>query len=221
MIAKAPEIFGFGDVAPEQPFDYDMVEVRSGVKLKDAARCAGVDVEELRLLNSELIRDCTSAGEQSYQLRIPKGKTDIFLAEYSNLPPESFTISRDVEQRDATGHKVRKGDTLASVSRKYGITVTALMRSNHLKKTEQLKVGQRLVIPGDSGTENGAVADASPNERTVTKKSVKTAASGKTAKKGKKSGDAPDTITYVVKRMIIFRYRRPVRGESQRSHRME
>ena len=45
---------------------------------------------------------------------------------------------------------VRSGDTLWSISRKFGTTVNTLKRSNGLR-TSRLKVGQKIYIPNNSG----------------------------------------------------------------------
>jgi LysM repeat protein len=45
------------------------------------------------------------------------------------------------------GHVVRKGDTLASIAKKHGVTAAALARANKLKKGSPLKLGRTLVIP--------------------------------------------------------------------------
>jgi len=46
-------------------------------------------------------------------------------------------------------HKVVRGETLYSISRKYGISVSDLLRLNGLKKDQTLKVGQKLLVaPG-------------------------------------------------------------------------
>jgi LysM repeat protein len=42
--------------------------------------------------------------------------------------------------------RVKEGDTLASLGRKYGVTAAALMMENNLV-TESIKVGQVLKIP--------------------------------------------------------------------------
>ncbi len=198
-IAKAPEVFGFENVALDPPFEYDTVDVRPGVSLKNAAKCAGADIGELRLLNSELFRDCTPAGQETYQLRIPKGKTDIFLAEYANLSPESVTAALSAEGQTASVHKVRKGDTLAKISKKYGVTLTALMRENHLKKTSTLTLGQRIAIPGSVGVGESAVAEAPAAGRTASGKTTKSTSSRATGKTAHISGGSPDTFTYIVK----------------------
>ena len=50
-------------------------------------------------------------------------------------------------------HKVEKGDTLYSISRKYQITVAELRTANNLSENDVIKVGQKLIIPdADIGT---------------------------------------------------------------------
>ena len=46
-------------------------------------------------------------------------------------------------------HEVKAGDTLTALAKKYGVTVTAIVKANRLPSPNALlKVGQRLVIPG-------------------------------------------------------------------------
>lgn len=46
-------------------------------------------------------------------------------------------------------HEVKAGDTLTALAKKYGVTVSALVKANRLPSTNALlKVGRRLVIPG-------------------------------------------------------------------------
>lgn len=58
-----------------------------------------------------------------------------------------------------TTHVVSKGETLYSISRKYGITVNELCNENSISQSQVLMVGQRLSIPtGDiAETENYVV----------------------------------------------------------------
>jgi murein DD-endopeptidase MepM/ murein hydrolase activator NlpD len=44
-------------------------------------------------------------------------------------------------------HVVKSGDTLMSVARQNGVTVTALAHANHIQPTAKLSVGDRLTIP--------------------------------------------------------------------------
>ena len=43
-------------------------------------------------------------------------------------------------------HRVRQGDTLSKIARRYGTSVNALCRLNHIKSTSVLRPGQRLLV---------------------------------------------------------------------------
>lgn len=44
-------------------------------------------------------------------------------------------------------HTVSRGETLASIAAKYGVTVSALLAANNIADPNLIKVGQKLVIP--------------------------------------------------------------------------
>lgn len=46
-------------------------------------------------------------------------------------------------------HVVASGNTLASIAKSYGVTVEALLEANHLRRTERLRIGQKIRIPGE------------------------------------------------------------------------
>lgn len=51
-------------------------------------------------------------------------------------------------RKSAQSHEVRSGDTLASIAREYGVTLTAMREANtQLKDPHKLKVGQKLNVP--------------------------------------------------------------------------
>jgi LysM repeat protein len=47
-------------------------------------------------------------------------------------------------------HIVRWGETLSSIAARYGVTVGALARANHLRNPNFIYAGQRLVVPGNT-----------------------------------------------------------------------
>ena len=53
-------------------------------------------------------------------------------------------------------HIVKKGETLGSISRVYGTRVTTLKRDNNLR-SDLIKVGQKLKVPGGSSSGNSAL----------------------------------------------------------------
>jgi len=51
---------------------------------------------------------------------------------------------------DSTVHVVQRGDTLANIAARYGVTTNALYRANGLANPNLIYPGQRLIIPGGS-----------------------------------------------------------------------
>jgi LysM repeat protein len=43
-------------------------------------------------------------------------------------------------------HRVRSGDTLSGIARRYGVTISQLVAWNDISKNSVLRVGQRLVV---------------------------------------------------------------------------
>jgi peptidoglycan endopeptidase LytE len=48
-------------------------------------------------------------------------------------------------------YTVQAGDTLGAIARRFGTTVTELVRLNNITNPDALKVGQQLVVPGSGG----------------------------------------------------------------------
>jgi murein DD-endopeptidase MepM/ murein hydrolase activator NlpD len=55
-------------------------------------------------------------------------------------------FGQTVQARTAAYHKVKRGDTLGSISRKYGVTVAQLTRLNNISTRTILRVGQNIRV---------------------------------------------------------------------------
>jgi murein DD-endopeptidase MepM/ murein hydrolase activator NlpD len=64
--------------------------------------------------------------------------------EYLKRPIRSG--GKSVRVRKVTYHKVRSGETLGSISRKFGVSITNLMRLNKMGRRSTIRAGQRLRI---------------------------------------------------------------------------
>src|SRR5690606_27912287 len=133
-------------IKPGPKYAYHYVPVHGLMPVDDIARLAGTDEATIRALNPELRRSSTPPSQQPYYVRLPLGTYDRFAANYSALRSEVRTASAAVD------YTVRRGDTLSKIARQYGVSVSALMRSNDLRSTT-LRVGQRLTVPVEGGTE--------------------------------------------------------------------
>ncbi len=81
------------------------------------------------------------------------------LAERTNRPAEGIKLASAQKPNYASvvpavgasqGYKVRRGDSLWTIGKKFGVTVAELKQANGLKSST-IRVGQTLVIPGSDG----------------------------------------------------------------------
>jgi membrane-bound lytic murein transglycosylase D len=142
LIAKHPEHFGFNELEPLGPLEWEWVEIPDATDLEVIARCAGVDVEALRELNPELSQWATPPvlpGQAPYQLRLPPRTKETFLASYAEIPAsQRFTFR---------SYRVQKGDTLGHIAQMFKTSSQELIRSNRIRNPRALQIGQTLLIP--------------------------------------------------------------------------
>ncbi len=137
VIAKDPEKYGF-DVEYDKPIEFDTVIVDKPIDLKTIAEALGVSVEEIRELNPELLRDVTPPQYRAYPLRIPANTKESFTQRYSELPSKTLY----------TMHKVRKGETVSGIAKRYGVSPFNIIQANSLSRRYRIYPGQILKIPG-------------------------------------------------------------------------
>ncbi|MDQ3773674.1 MAG: transglycosylase SLT domain-containing protein [Pseudomonadota bacterium] len=144
---------------PDKPYLAE-VEVGRQIRLTEAAKLAGVSVEEMRRLNPGLIQSIT-APSGPHRLAVPVDRAPAFrrrLAGHShvkirggpqhpaNTPPptrRAVSLGQRVDNRrlavmsvpgwfGGTTHRVRAGDTLWDISQTYRVPLAALCEANGL-----------------------------------------------------------------------------------------
>ncbi len=73
LIAKAPKLYGFHELNPQEPYHYDYFAVPGGTDLYNMARAIGVTSTQLMQLNPELVKGFVPGFVGSHRIRIPKG----------------------------------------------------------------------------------------------------------------------------------------------------
>jgi membrane-bound lytic murein transglycosylase D len=151
IMAKNPVQYGLGDIVPEQPVPYDAVVINYSVDLRLVAQCIDGSPATLQDLNPSLLRLATPK-DQSFELRLPVGTRDRYLAAIEPIPPQMRVWWRY--------HEVAEGDTLASIARTYRTSLAAIEKENHLLSGDELKPDSKLIVPIPPGkhatTEDGA-----------------------------------------------------------------
>ncbi|MCX6140583.1 MAG: LysM peptidoglycan-binding domain-containing protein [Candidatus Kapabacteria bacterium] len=120
-------------------FEYETAKISEACQLSTLARCADVSLDSLKKLNPELVRNCTPPNG-TYTLKLYPGTSDAFLKRYAMLT--------DQEKRPWVVHTVSRGETLASISRQYGVSGSEIAEVNGLSgfKTK-LRRGSILRVP--------------------------------------------------------------------------
>jgi membrane-bound lytic murein transglycosylase D len=149
-IVRDPAAYGIELPEPDPAVDFETVTVSRHLRLRDLDGALGLDRDALVSLNPELRRG-TTPGE-SYALRVPTAVAASFEPTIADLPayvpPPEVTFAR---------YRVRRGDTLSTIARRYRTSVTAIMRANRLSSRNRIREGQRLKIP-QRGAATPAVA---------------------------------------------------------------
>jgi membrane-bound lytic murein transglycosylase D len=140
LIAMNPEKYGFKNINFEKPLEYSTYSVKGAIDLNYLAKCAGVDLETIQELNPELTQMSTPAGlPNGYSLKIPQSSLQTFAANVANIPQSAI--------RNYVVHTVKKGETLAKVAAKYGVSKYDLADANNISVRSRLYSGIKLRIP--------------------------------------------------------------------------
>ncbi|HEX6373527.1 MAG TPA: LysM peptidoglycan-binding domain-containing protein [Longimicrobium sp.] len=119
--------------------------VAAGETFYAIARRYGVTAAQLRALNPDVDMDALEVGDA---LRLPAAARDSRAgAQPRPQAPAAGTGAQTQQPRRGTrSHVVAAGETLFGIARRYGVTVDAIRRANEME-TDQVRTGQRLVIP--------------------------------------------------------------------------
>jgi len=137
----------FGELRAAQPVQARTIIVPDYVSMKALARAADTEVDTLVDLNPALAPEVISGKlhvPKGYSLRIPAASAATFTARYASLAAgEKHRGQRALY----VTHRVKPGQTLLSIAKRYRTTVAAIKRENNLRSVSRLRAGQSLVIP--------------------------------------------------------------------------
>jgi membrane-bound lytic murein transglycosylase D len=148
IIARNPDRYGFTQESAA-PHQFDEAIITRTVHFRAIANVTGIPYEELRLLNPELRRDATPPGDETYHLKVPVGMKAKVEQLLDRIPTYKFPQLPEKPQFAAAGHsrwyKVRVGDTLGKVSKRFRIPIKTLKTKNNLSGLT-IRPGEFLVI---------------------------------------------------------------------------
>ncbi|MBI1821356.1 MAG: transglycosylase SLT domain-containing protein [Nitrospirae bacterium] len=146
IIAKNPEKYGFS-MAYYEPMKFDTVLIDRSTDLRVVARVVHSSYEVIKELNPELKKGMTPPLYPNYPLRIPEGTKTLFEENFRKIPEYTKVLKQK--------HRVRRGETLLSLSKRYGIPIQALAETNRIEPTKKIRRGQILIIPLGKADQTG------------------------------------------------------------------
>ena len=144
-IVKDPAKYGFDLKAEtDTALSYEKVKVNKMMKLSDIASKMEVSEDIINILNAELRYKITPARE--YDFKIPKDSLQKFNVVYEDIPETerpSFTYKRSTYVK----HRIRSGETVASIAKRYKVPAEIIYDNNRISRTKKLSRGQVIRIP--------------------------------------------------------------------------
>jgi peptidoglycan lytic transglycosylase D len=138
IIGRNPTEYGF-EVASVDPLAYEKVAMPQAIDLRRVAEWAGTSVDEIQALNPELRRWTTPVKYPDYEVKVPAGTGDKLTARLAEASPADFSAFK--------WYTAKKGETLLTVARKFGVSRGDVAEANTLSVKSRLRPGQELIIP--------------------------------------------------------------------------
>lgn len=151
IVMRDPERYGF-QINPQPPENTVRVPVSGMYALDDLDAALGLPSGSLAQLNPDLLQEITppsgesAGGAPAYAVAVPAEHRERFLAALNSVPQLKY---------GGRAYTVRRGDTVAKIARRYGVSEKELVRLNSIRHPRRLQIGQSLRIPGYATARGG------------------------------------------------------------------
>ncbi len=133
------ETYGMDKIKVDPPMNFETVSVTKQISLKNIAHKLNIPLSDLIALNPELRYKILPA--ESYSLRVPTGLKEALITNIDNIPVSAPPRPAFVY------HRVRRGQTLSTIAKRYKTTVRAITRANNINTRHYIVAGKLLKIP--------------------------------------------------------------------------
>ena len=122
----------------DSPLAVQEIELKNSVSLSALAKKTGLTHVQLLGWNPALTAHIRLI-PAGYRVKVPLNS--------STDPLVQVSQTRAPEQPQFVRHRVKRGETLLNIARRYGASVERILLANGLHKTHLLQVGMTLLIP--------------------------------------------------------------------------
>ena len=136
---------GICPMESELPAVSDTIHINRDLHFQQVASVCNIDIEQLRSLNPQYKKDIVPGNSRIYALRLPNNTVGTFIERQDSiyaydtkklLPKRSTVAVSDGTSKNSKGaqyHKIRNGETLGGIARRYGVSVTQIRKLNGIK----------------------------------------------------------------------------------------
>lgn len=148
--------------APTVPLVTDTIQIKQNMHLEQVASTLNIPMELLRMLNPEYKLDIIPAAVKPYPLTLPQQEVCRFIANEKDIYAKDSVYMNNHLRKDGVlsdpktwantplpevkTYKVKSGDTLGAIGKKYGVSVNQLLKWNKLVSANKLRIGQQLKV---------------------------------------------------------------------------
>ncbi len=145
LIAKDPEKFGFGGIDYMPAIEFEVITVKESINLRVMAEKLNVPYEDFKAYNPKFKGEIAPVRNAALDIRLPVGMTEAGLVAAASSVSDKVEFVADAAETQR--YKIRKGDNLSSISRKFRTNVAYLRELNEFSRKTKLKVGRNILVP--------------------------------------------------------------------------
>ncbi len=135
----------------KMPEGTDTIHISRPLHLQQVSAVCDISLDELRALNPEFKKDIIPGNEHPYALRLPSKMISSFIDledSIYNYKPNTYLTRRntvDIPAPKSVYHRIRNGETLGGIARKYGVSVSQLRKLNGIRGSN-IRAGKSIRI---------------------------------------------------------------------------
>lgn len=153
------EDHGIRPMEPDIPIATDTIHVNKNLHFKQIVEVCGTDIEEIRALNPQYVKDIIPGENETYILRLTNNSITKFVENEDSIynhdvdkyfPKANIEkMLKEAKENNGAGslirHKIKEGETLGGIALKYRVSVKQLMKWNNLRNAN-IRAGKYLNI---------------------------------------------------------------------------
>lgn len=147
LIAKNPDKYGFEGIDYMTPIEFDHISVKEPINLRLMAEKMNINYEDFKDLNPKFKGEIAPLDltDKTLSLRIPAGTMEVATLAAQNAVASIVDFVPD--QVETQYYKVKRGDNLGAIARRFRTTVAYLRELNDFTRKKTIRVGQKIVVP--------------------------------------------------------------------------